>query len=97
MKRRLVAILCLFILLPVLPFTGLVYLLEGIAWIFQALADGINWLFENRWLLKFLVLRTEKIEKYFGVDAETERSERVKRIRAAREAAVEAAKKPDAN
>lgn len=65
MKRRAASLLCVLILGPILP----LYLLRAIA---QGVVDMLDWATEGRaWCRPFL-LACERVERAFGVDADTE-------------------------
>jgi hypothetical protein len=64
MKRRLVALICLVILAPLLPFAV-------VSWIALGIFHGIDWLMDDRAFAKALVRASDKVERYFGVDPES--------------------------
>lgn len=64
-RRRISGAIGLLILSPLLPFALLSECL-------RLTASAIDWLFDGRWLARKLRNATDKVEVWFGVDAETD-------------------------
>jgi hypothetical protein len=73
-RRRIAGIINLIIISPILPLVVIVIVCE-------AIARGINWCMDGRWLTLKLGAITERVEVWFGVDADTDYKEWQERMR----------------